>query len=208
MPKWDVAAQGTAGWLKARCGVLTASRMADVMAFSKKGEPLEARKKYMVELLAERMADQAAGRYVTPAMEWGIVTEPEARAKYEELTGVLVEPCGFALHDTIEFCGASPDGLIGHDGLLEIKCPTTSTHIAWKLEGVVPQMHKPQMLLQLAVTGRKWCDFMSYDPRVPAPVDVLLWRFTPTAEEIAEVEDAARNFLMELDELWEKLTLE
>ncbi|MGL4679922.1 MAG: YqaJ viral recombinase family protein, partial [Plesiomonas shigelloides] len=102
MPKWDVSPQGSAGWLKSRCGCLTASRMADAMAFNKKGEPLESRKKYMVELLAERMTDTMVERYVTPAMQWGTQTEPEARGKYEEVSGNLVQECGFALHDTLE----------------------------------------------------------------------------------------------------------
>ena len=177
------------------------------MAFNKKGEPLEARKKYQYELMAERMTDSMVERYVTPAMEHGIVTEPMAKGRYEELTGQLIENCGFALHDTIEFCGASPDGLIGNDGLIEIKCPTSTTHIEWKLAGVVPEKHKPQMLLQLAVTGRKCCDFMSFDPRLAEDAQVLIRRFEPSPDEIKEVEDHARRFLGELDELWDRLTI-
>lgn len=203
MPKWDVSEQGSSGWLMSRCGCLTASRMADAMAFSAKGLPLEARKKYMIELIAERMTGQMSSRFVTSAMEWGITTEPAAKMKYEEITGSFIENCGFALHDTIEFCGASPDGLIGNDGLIEIKCPTTSTHIEWILGGEVPEKHKPQMLLQMAVTGRTWCDFMSYDPRVPEPTCVFIRRYVPTLEEIKAVEDAAIKFLEELDLMWE-----
>lgn len=207
MPKWCQGEQGSAQWLKERLGCLSASRMADALAMTKKGEPLEARKKYQYELIAERMTDRLIDKYVNDAMKHGIATEPYAKAAYEELTGHTVINCGFALHDTIEYCGASPDGLIGVDGLLEIKCPTTITHIEWKLAGVVPEKHKPQMLLQLAVTGRKWCDFMSYDPRLPDPASTLIRRFEPTPEEIAATEESARQFLVEVATLMEQITL-
>jgi len=204
MPQWDNSQQGTPGWLKARLGCLTASRMADAMAHNKKGEPLEARKKYQFELIAERMTDTVVDRYVTPAMEHGIVTEPLARARYEETTGLLVDLCGFAMHDDIEYCGASPDGLIGHDGLLEIKCPTTHTHLAYKMAGVPPVQYHPQMILQLLVTDRSWCDFVSFDHRVPESAQLLITRFTPAPEQLAEVEDHARRFLLEVELMWDQ----
>lgn len=206
MPKWDVAIQGSAGWLKARCGCLTASRFKDATDFLKGGKESAARRKLKIDLIAERMTDSMTEMYVTPAMQWGIETEGAARDHYEEITGNLVQPCGFALHDDIEFFGASPDGLIGHDGLIEIKCPTSATHIRWKLDGGVPEEHKPQMLAQLAVTKRKWCDFMSYDPRLPDNIKRHLARFEPTPEEIQEAEQSALAFLEELDAMWELLT--
>jgi len=206
VPKWDVAQQGTPGWLKARCGCLTASRMADAMDFNSKGKESEKRRKLKIAIIAERMTDTMTEIFVNSAMQWGIETEGAARDKYEEITGNLVQPCGFALHDELEFVGASPDGLVGHDGLLEIKCPQSSTHLQWKLDGGVPDQHKPQMLLQLAVTQRKWCDFMSYDPRLPEGVNVHLVRFEPTPDEIKGVENLAQEFLTELDQMWEVLT--
>lgn len=205
-PRWTVAKQGTTEWLRERIGCLTASRMADAMAFSAKGIPLEARRKYMIELIAERMTDTMASRFVNSAMEWGIITEPAAKDTYEQITGQFIENCGFAFHDLIEYCGASPDGLLGHDGLIEIKCPNTETHLKWVLDGVVPDQHKPQMLLQLAVTQRKWCDFMSYDPRLPEPTSIFIKRFEPTAEEITAVEIHAANFLEELELMFDKIT--
>lgn len=206
MPKWDVSPQGTSGWLRARCGCLTASRMAEAMAFNKNGKEAEARAKLKIELLTERLTDMAVERYVNDAMRWGIETEPDAKAKYEEIKGVLIQDCGFALHDTIDFFGASPDGLLGDDGLIEIKCPTSTTHLKWLLDGVVPEQHKPQMLAQLLITGRSWCDFMSYDPRFTDEQAVLIRRFQPTAEELQDVEDAAMTFLAEVDQMFDKIT--
>lgn len=205
MPQWDVNAQGSGGWLKSRIGVLTASKMADAIATTAKGES-EKRRKLKVEILAERMSDMAADHHVNSAMQWGIDHEDEANARYEEITGNFIQSCGLALHDTIEFLGASPDGIVG-DGIVEFKCPTTSTHLSYIIDGKVPEQYKPQMLTQLAVVKPvgMWCDFMSYDPRLPRPNDVFLIRYTPTAEEIAEIEAKAIQFLAELDDLWEKL---
>lgn len=155
MPKWIDAPQGSVEWLKSRIGVLTASRMVDVLDVKKNGEESEKRRKYKIALLAERMTDLAEENYVNGAMQWGIDHEAEARELYEEITGEFVQQCGLAMHNTIEYFGASPDGLIGYEGLIEIKCPTSSTHMAWLMAGVVPDQHKPQMLAQLACTGRK-----------------------------------------------------
>ncbi len=204
-PRWDVSEQGTSGWLRARCGCLTASRMADAVAYLKGGKEAEARRKLKIELLTERLTDMAVERYVNEAMRWGIETEPEAKERYEEITGRLIQPCGFALHGDIEFFGASPDGLLSVDGLIEIKCPTSTTHMQWLLDGVVPDQHKPQMLAQMAVTGRQWCDFMSYDPRFADGKAIFIRRFEPTSEEIKAVEDAARLFLSEVDQMFESI---
>lgn len=203
-PVWTCMEQGTAGWLKERCGCLTASRMADAIAFLKTGKEAEPRKKYKIELIAERMTDTMVSRYVNDAMQWGIEQEPFARARYEELTGELVTLCGFALHGEIQFFGASPDGLVGDDGLIEIKCPTSETYTGWMIGGAVPERHKPQMLAQLAVTGRKYVDFFAYDPRVKVEAhQSFLRRFEPPEEDIAATEEAARKFLAEVDELFE-----
>lgn len=206
VPVWSPYPQGSTNWLKERCGCLTASRMADAIAFLKGGKEAEARRKYKIEVIAERMTDTMVGRFVNDAMQHGIETEPLARARYEEVTGELVTLCGFAIHGDIPCFGASPDGLIGDDGLLEVKCPTTTTYTEWLTGGVVPEQHKPQMLAQLAVTGRKWVDFFAFDPRINVESrQHFLRRFEPSAEEILKVEAAAVMFLAEVDALFEKV---
>lgn len=205
MPRFDVSPQGSPGWLKARLGNLSASRMSDAMAFSKKGEPLEARTKYMIELCAERLADRAVDRMITKAMEHGLEYEPFARDLYEEKTGNLVMQVGFALHDEIEFFGASSDGLVGHDGMIEIKCQATVNHIDMLHKGEIPERFKPQMIAQCAVLKRPWVDFVAYDPRLPAHTQLFIRRFTPTVDQIAEVEDHARRFLTELELMFDQV---
>jgi putative phage-type endonuclease len=200
-------AQGTMEWLKERCGCLTASRMAEAMDFLKGGKESDKRRKLKIELIAERMTDLMVGRFVNDAMKWGIETEPFARARYEEVTGTLVTLCGFALHGGIPYFGASPDGLIGEDGLIEIKCPTTTTYMEWMVGGVVPEQHKPQMLAQLSVTDRKWVDFFAFDPRIKIEErQHFLRRFEPDSKDIVKVEDSAKSFLAELDAMFDTVT--
>jgi predicted phage-related endonuclease len=178
--------------------------MKDVLAVLKNGKPSEARNKYMMELVAERMTDNVMERFVTDAMQHGIDQEPHAVAAYEALSGELTETCGFFPHPRIEFFGATPDRLLGEDGLVECKCPSTIKFIEWRREGVVPDEHKPQMLAQLACTGRKYVDFVAFDPRVLNPdARLFVRRFEPSQEEIAAVEKAAEQFLAEVDALFE-----
>jgi hypothetical protein len=133
--------------------------------------------------------------------------EEEARELYAAVKGVELMPGGFVPHRSIAWFGASPDAFVGHDGLLETKCPRTTTHIDYMLAGVVPDFYKPQMLAQLACTGRKWCDFASYDPRIQDPKRRLfVRRFTPTPAAIEDIENAARQFLAEVEAMWEILT--
>lgn len=205
MPNWITADQRTDEWLKSRLGVLTASRAADAFAVTKKGES-ELRRKYKMQLIAERLTNLAAEFYVNSAMQHGIDTEPAARERFEEITGLIVQECGFALHDSIPFFGASPDGLVGNDALIEIKCPETATHLTYKMAGVPPEKYIPQMLVQLLVTGRQYCWFASYDPRVPSPNDIFITKYEPTKEEIADAENAAMTFLSEVETMWDILT--
>ena len=206
MPKWLTDDQCTGEWLKSRLGCLTASRMVDAMAVLKKGGESEARRKYKLQLLAERLSGSAAEFFVTAAMQRGTDQEPIAKERFEEITGLFIQDCGFALHDEIALCGASPDGLIGTDALIEIKNPNTETHLDYLLAGVPPEKYKPQMLLQLAVTKRKFCYFMSHDSRLPPPHDSLIVKFEPAPEEIAAAEETAQQFLAEVDAMWHQLT--
>lgn len=199
MPKWVTAEQGTDQWLLHRVGKLTGSRMADAMAFLKNGTEAEARRKLKLQILAERLTGRMTETYQTEAMKWGIEQEPNAKAHYEETTGELITNCGFALHDTLDGWGASPDGLLGKHGLLEIKCPATTTHLDYLTTGVVPEKYKPQMLCQLAVTERKWCQFMSYDPRLPEEWCSFVVRYEPSKEELAAVKGHAERFLSEVE---------
>lgn len=196
--------QGTPEWFAQRIGKLTASRMADVLATTKSG-PSASRKNYLAQLVAERLTGQPAESFSSAAMAWGTEHEPLARAEFEILTDYSVEQVAFVDHPTIEWCGASPDGLILDSGLLEIKCPNTATHIEYLLAGKPPAKYVPQMLLQLACTGRQWCEFVSYDPRMPEEHRLFMVTFQPKQEEIEAVEKAAREFLAEVQEVIEKL---
>lgn len=196
-----------AAWLRARAGKLTASRMADAMSFTAKGAPTEKRSQLMRELLAERLTGDSVRHFVNDAMQWGLDYESDAKAAYEAHTGLLIADAGFYDHPRIDNLGATPDGLVGHDGLIETKCPTTPTFAEWVLAGVVPEKHKPQMIVQLTCTGRAWCDFVAYDPRIRDPRrQLFVRRYEPTAEEIGKVETAAERFLAELDAMFELFT--
>ena len=192
------ALAGTNQWHAARRGCLTASRMADAIAVLKNGKPSEARRKLMFDLLAERMTGNAVDHFVTPAMQWGIDQQAAATAAYEAETGELVGPEVFVLHPSIDWFGATPDGLVGSGGLIEIKCPTTPKFLAWRMAGEVPEEHRPQMLAQLACTGRQWVDFVAFDPRVQKGPQLFIRRFQPERAEIERIEAGARDFLAEL----------
>jgi putative phage-type endonuclease len=205
MPREANDLQGTGEWFNARTGKLTASRMRSAMKRLKNGEDSAERKNLKIEILCERMTGDIVDKYINSAMQWGIEKEPEAKAAYEAKTGRIITDVGFIDHPRIEFCGASPDGFVD-DGLIEIKCPNTATHVGWILDGGIPEEHKAQMTLQAAVTGRSWVDFVSYDPRMPEPQQLLVKRFYPTAGEIAEIEAEADKFLAEVDGLFETIT--
>ncbi len=198
------ALAGTPNWFAARRGLLTASRMNDALAVLKNGKPSESRRKLMFELLAERMTGAAVDHYVTPAMQWGIDNQADAISAYEAETGELVGPEVFVLHPEIDWFGATPDGLVGADGLLEVKCPTTPKHLAWIVAGEVPDEHRLQMLTQIACTRRQWVDFVSFDPRVRKP-QLFIRRFEPDRAEVERIEAGAREFLAELEAMEKQL---
>lgn len=189
--------QGSDEWHEARLGKVTASRVADLMARTKTGWGAS-RANYMAELLCERLTGQAGERFTNAAMQWGTDMEPQARAAYEFMTGRSVSEVGFIDHPSIVMAGASPDGLVGDDGLVEIKCPNTATHIETLLSETVPAKYRTQMLWQMACTGRAWCDFVSFDPRLPADIQIWIMRVEPKAGEIEDMEAAVKEFLAEL----------
>ncbi|MDO5532872.1 lambda exonuclease family protein [Sutterella sp.] len=200
--------QRTSQWLNDRHGCLTASRAAAVINRRRDGKPTAAYQALMGILIAERITGEVIGTGTTPAMQWGIEHEAEARDAYEVETGELVDLVGFVPHPEIPWFGASPDGLVGDDGLLEIKCPNTTTHLERIAAGVVPEEYRPQMLVQLLCTGRRWVDFVDYDPRLKGPWKHLkFWtiRFQPTDEELEQAEKLCRQFLAEAQALFEKL---
>lgn len=199
------AAQGSADWLKARAGHCTASKFKDVLAKIKTGEAAS-RRNYRVQLVTERMigAPISSG-FKSAAMEWGTQTEPLARLAYEAHTGSPVVEAPFLLHPSIDWAGASPDGLVDTDGLVEIKCPEPQTHMETLLDGTCPTDHTAQIQGQLWVTNRKWCDFVSFDPRFPKHLQLLVVRVQRDDAYIAELERQVKAFLREVDQLHDRL---
>lgn len=193
--------QRTTEWHAARLGKVTASRVSEVIAKGKGAT----RESYMADLIVERLTGQRVGGFTTAHMEWGTEQEPHARAAYSARTGELVEEVGFIDHPRITNSGASPDGLVGDEGLVEFKCPATSTHLDTLLAGEVPSKHLAQIQWQMACTGRKWCDFVSYDPRLPEHLRMFVKRIPRDDKRIAELEAEVQKFLVELDEKLKKL---
>ncbi len=198
--------QGSPEWLFERAGRITGSHMADVMAMLKSGKGETAKRyDYKIALIAERLTGRATATYVSPEMQWGTDNEPLARGAYEVETGRSVDQVGFYVHPTMEYAGGSPDGIIGKDGMLEIKCPKTSTHIGWMLEGIVPPEHEPQMSWYMACTDRKWCDFVSFDPRLPEHLQLFIVRLERDETRINELDIAATVFEGEIRTLMDRL---
>lgn len=189
--------QGSPEWHAARLGKASASRIADIVARTKSG-PSASRANYAAELVAERLTGTPAEKFTNSAMQWGTDQEPQARLMYEIMTGDGVEQVGVVLHPTIEMSCASPDGLVGHDGLIEIKCPNTATHIETLLGAEIDGKYIKQMQWQMACTGRAWCDFASYDPRLPAEMQLHVRRVPRDPVMIAELERDVRAFLADV----------
>ena len=190
--------QGSQEWFTIRIGKVTASRVADVIAKTKTGYSAS-RDNYMAQLVCERLTGQKGESFTNAAMQHGTETEPLARAAYEALHDVLVDEVGFVPHPTIEMAGASPDGLVGDDGLIEIKCPNTATHIETLLSQSVPGKYNTQMQFQMACTGRQWCDFVSFDNRLPEELQLFVKRVPRDNMYIRLMEEEIVKFLNELD---------
>jgi putative phage-type endonuclease len=196
--------QRTEDWFAARLGKVTASRVADVIAKTKTGYSAS-RDNYMAQLVVERLTNTQAESFTNAAMQWGTDQEPFARAAYEVAQNVMVEETGLVDHPTIPMAGASPDGLIGEDGLVEIKCPNTATHIDTLLTQTVPAKYITQMQFQMACTDRQWCDFVSFDPRMPAKAQLFVKRVMRDEAFIKEIETEIKKFLAEVTAKVEQL---
>lgn len=205
MPLVEGLEQGSAEWLQMRTGCVTGSRMADVMAkLKRKDGEAQCRQDYKAEIVCEILTGRATEHFVSSAMEWGAENEIFARNAYE-VAVADIETVGFALHSTIQRFGASPDGLVGTDGLVEFKCPNTATHIEYIISGVVPPEYHWQMLAEMACAERQWCDFVSYDPRMPKKLQLFVRRFERDESRIAEMEAEVVKFIGEAEELISQL---
>ncbi|KAB0668967.1 YqaJ viral recombinase family protein [Oryzomonas sagensis] len=193
--------QGTPEWFQMRLGKVTASKVADVMSKGRGSAESAGVRNYRAQLVCERLTGAMEETYTNAAMQRGTELEPFARECYEFLKGVTVEQVAFIDHPTIPMAGASPDGLVGDDGLVEIKCPNTATHIDYLLGGEPPAQYIPQMTWQLACTGRKWVDFVSYDPRLPEEMQLFVVRFRRDDGEIQKMEAAVVAFNSSVDQM-------
>ena len=200
----DQLIQGSPEWLSARLGKVTASRIADVMAKTKSGYSTS-RENYAVELALERITGQRQEFYMNDAMKWGTDQEPLARAAYEARTGEIVEEVGLIAHPTMPMCAASPDGYVGDRGLLEIKNPNSATHLRTLMSGKPDSKYLPQMAWQMVCTGRDWCDFASYDSRMPLHAQLFVVRYHRDDKYISEIEAEGSQFLSEVEAMVEKI---
>ena len=192
--------QRSSDWFKVRWGRATASRFSDVLAVGRNGQPLASRKNYLSELVIERLTEPPTedNGYKSPAMEWGIVYEPVARLEYEMSTGNQIVEAFFEKHPRLE-AGASPDGYVGEEGLIEIKCPNPATHLETLRTRAIPKQYMAQIQGQLWITGRKWCDFVSYDPRFPDNAQMFIKRVNRDSKFIKELERGINKFLKEVE---------
>lgn len=191
--------QGSPEWFAERCGKVTASRVSDLMAKTKSSWGAS-RANYMAELIAERLTGQVAESYTNAAMQWGQEHEQQARDAYSFYTGQDVGQAGFVPHPTIDEFGASPDGIASEDGLVEVKCPNTATHIETLIAGKIPEKYQTQMQSQMSCTGHQWVDYVSFDPRLPERLRLFTKRLLRSPETIAEIERDVHDFLNELNQ--------
>ena len=201
----DEIIQGSPEWFAARLGRVTASRVADVIAKTKTGYGAS-RKNYHAELVLERLTGTATEGFTSAAMQWGTDNEPDARSAYQFEKNIRVEQVGFVNHPSIAMTGASPDGLVGENGLLEIKCPNSATHLDTLMSETIPAKYVTQMMWQMACTKRDWCDFCSFDPRMPENMRLFIKRLDRDDQVIADLEAEVVKFLQEVSETVEALT--
>jgi len=198
--------QGSPEWFAARCGNVTASRISDIVAKTKSGYSTS-RANYLSQLLCERLTGTVEESFTNDAMKWGTMQESFARAAYEQAKDVMVDEVGYISHPTIERAGASPDGLVGDDGAIEIKCPNSANHFDTIINKKYPKKYHDQMQWQMACTGRKWVDFVSYDPRVPERLQLYIQRVPFDPVYVAELETEVKLFLQELEQKIQSLLM-
>lgn len=196
--------QGSEAWFQQRLGKATASRIADILVKTKTGYSTS-RENYCVELALERITGARQEFYTNDAMKWGTETEPLARAAYEAHTGAIVDEVAMIDHPTIAMAGASPDGCIDADGLIEIKCPNSATHMKTLLSKKPDNKYVIQMTWQMACTGRKWCEFVSFDPRFPEHLRLFVTRIHRDEDAIKAMESEVSAFLKEVDAMVDQL---
>ena len=196
--------QRTPEWFELRLGKVTASRIGDLMAKTRSGYSAS-RANYMAELAIQRLTGTVGQGFTSPAMQWGTEQESNARNAYSFFTDNEVNEIAFVNHPTIEQAGASPDGMVGDDGLVEIKCPNSATHLETLLTEKINNKYILQMQWQMACSGRKWCDFVSFDPRFPERWKLFIKRVKRDDKLIAEITAEVKKFLSELDETMTQL---
>jgi putative phage-type endonuclease len=189
--------QRSEAWFQARLGKVTASAVADVLAKTKTGVSAS-RGNYLIKLAIQRVTGQIEESYTNDAMQWGIDNEDQARVAYEVASGNFVDQVGFVDHEIIDWFGCSPDGLVDTDGLVEIKCPNSATHWEYFKSKEVPKKYFIQMQAQMSCTGRKWCDFVSFDPRMPERSQLLIIRVPRDNTFIDLMETEVMEFLIEV----------
>ena len=198
--------QRTEEWRLLRAGKITGTRVAALMATTANGNPAASRKNLIADLVTERMTGKPVGSgFVSAAMQWGIDNEPAARHAYSVLFGEIVEEVGFVLHPEHDWAGASPDGLVASDGLVEIKCPNTSTHIEFLLTGHIDRDYILQMQWQMECTSRQWCDFVSFDPRMDDGLQIKTRRIQRDSEEISRLVSQGSEAIAEADGIIKRL---
>lgn len=202
----DNIEQRSPEWFAARLGKVTASRIGDILNTLKNGNWAASRKNYAAQLVTERLTGEPPEPITNEYIEWGNEQEPRARMAYTSKTGNAVTEVGFICHPTLPMAGASPDGLVGEDGLIEIKCPTKATHIDTLLNETVKEQYEYQMYWQMICTGRKWCDFVSYDPRLPEDMQLFIKRYELDEAKAAHIEEEVKYFLDDVAETVTKLT--
>lgn len=193
-------------WIPAKVGRVGASRINDVLDVRKDGKPGAARKRYMAELVAERLTGMACDHVVTPPMIRGREMQPKACAAYEAATGNIVGPEAWYPHPSIMYAGCTPDGTVDDDGLVEFKVPLAHNFVDWKLDGGIPEQHIAQLMWQIAVTRRTWVDFVAFCPEIPGRAGLHIVRFAPTADAIESMESKVREFLEQVESAFEQLT--
>jgi hypothetical protein len=200
--------QGTPEWLAARAGNVTASKITDVMAKARNGSQKDSvtRRNYLYQVAAERLSGKPCeDGFKNGHTDRGNELEECGRTGYELLHDVMVEQVGFVLHPSIANYGCSPDGLVGSDGMIQIKCPIIAIHCQYMTAGEVPAEYVPQMLSEMDTCDREWSDFVSYCKHLPAPLNLFVKRLYRDDKRIAEIRDAVEQFNAEVQEMVDKL---